>query len=772
MKNSKILSSLFMILMLLTITLSSNAADEVVLNPGTISGSVSLTGYEITSVTVHAIDTNKIYSATVTVGAPAGATSIDYTLTVEGDNDYYVKADVYVSSAVSNRALIPPTGPVAVAIGADVPLNLSMEPAIISGTISTGNIANTITSYRVYAYLTLTQFDQPGAHYSVTQASSLSVSGDVGTDYTLFVAPETAYTRVWAYIGIDGLNYNVYDYGVTSPAAAGVLDRDYFFDISAATISGYALLNEISGIDVFSASVYGFAGSPSRNATAAIPDVDTGVYSLPVDAGSWQLYPRFWFTLAGVDPDFAGLTGSLYLPYTPIIDVIAGDDLTRNFDVNPGLIPGTINLWGANTNFYNAQVRAYGYPGGGYSFSPVDPVTGKFMFVSSPGNWQADNYQFLAFDYPDDPDTSLFSTVSRNYYSNAILETAVAGQTNEPIELSYGTITVRRYFYVAGDGILSSPYIKATRSTSPSSTAWGYGSTSPTTEGQAIVTLLLPGDYSLEAFATVDDSVAEFGTINITVDEGDVVVIGGTARPTIIVTNPTSGETICGNKVIVEGTATDDVGVASITINGQSVSFQSTGNPNDSNEVSFSHEVTLTLDQPNTITVTVADTDGTDPVVLSITVNSESCGPVDLDIALDIKPGSCPNPLNVKSKGMFPVAILGTAELDVTTVDLDSVNILGVQPVRSDFEDVATPFYPFYTGKQDKLDCTDAGADGYTDLTLKFDRQQLIQGLESSAYPITDGEVIVLPLAGKLLSEFGGNLINGEDVIVILNKGK
>ena len=641
MKNTKFLSSILMLLMLMTST--AFGADGVILSPGTISGSVSLTGYEITSVTVRAIDTNKTYSATVTASVPAGAASIDYTLTVEGDNDYYVIADVYVSAADNTRVLIPPTGPIPVPVGADAPLDLSMEPAIISGTISTGDITNTITNYAVYAYLTLPQFEQTTSYFSFTSSSGLSVPGDAGRDYTLLVAPETEYYYVRGYIGVDGLTYNLYDYNVTSPVAGAALDRDYTIDVTAATISGFSLLD---GIDVTYASVYGFAGSPSRNANVAIPDITTGIYSLPVDEGSWRLYPRFSFNLPATDPDLVGLSGSLNLPYTDSINVTAGDELTIDFDVIPGFIPGTLNLWGANTNFSSAWVRAYGYANGnavgGYVQSQVDPDTGKFLFVSSPGDWQTDNYQSLSFDYPEDPDTSLRSNVYQYYYGNTDLQTAVAGETNSPIDLTYGTITVRRYFYVADDGILSRPYIKATRSVSPYSIASGYGSTSPTTEGQAVVTLLLPGEYSLEAFATVEGSVTEFGTVTITVEEGDVVVIGGTARPTIKVTNPTSGETICGNKVVVEGTATDDVGVASITINGEDVSFLSTENPNDPNEVSFSHELTLTLDQANEITVTVADTDETDPISLSMTVFSESCGPDELEVSIDIKPGSYP----------------------------------------------------------------------------------------------------------------------------------
>ena len=71
-------------------TVSVLADDEpVILNPGTLSGSVSLVGYTIKSVTVYAIDTVQLYSASVAVNVPAGASSTHYMLTVERDCDYY-----------------------------------------------------------------------------------------------------------------------------------------------------------------------------------------------------------------------------------------------------------------------------------------------------------------------------------------------------------------------------------------------------------------------------------------------------------------------------------------------------------------------------------------------------------------------------------------------------------------------------------------------------------------------------------------------------------
>jgi len=54
----------------------------------------------------------------------------------------------------------------------------------------------------------------------------------------------------------------------------------------------------------------------------------------------------------------------------------------------------------------------------------------------------------------------------------------------------------------------------------------------------------------------------------------------------------------------------------------------------------------------------------------------------ELMVNIDIKPASCPNPLNVKSKGMLAVAILGSQDFDVNTIDILSVPMLTSVNVR------------------------------------------------------------------------------------------
>ena len=165
-----------------------------------------------------------------------------------------------------------------------------------------------------------------------------------------------------------------------------------------------------------------------------------------------------------------------------------------------------------------------------------------------------------------------------------------------------------------------------------------------------------------------------------------------------------------------------------------------------------------------------------------------------LEVPVDIKPTSCPNPINTKSNGVTPVAILGTLDFDVTQIDPTTVTLAGASPLRWDWEDVATPFGP-YTGKEDcDLDCNTEGPDGYLDLTLKFYTQELLDAigtvesfevneeeldaLESgvddqvttiNGESLSVGPCLVIRLEGLLLD---GTHIIGEDVVRILEKGK
>ncbi|MDL1975789.1 MAG: hypothetical protein LWX55_13650, partial [Deltaproteobacteria bacterium] len=93
-----------------------------------------------------------------------------------------------------------------------------------------------------------------------------------------------------------------------------------------------------------------------------------------------------------------------------------------------------------------------------------------------------------------------------------------------------------------------------------------------------------------------------------------------------------------------------------------------------------------------------------------ISLNIDSVLPVEIDI----KPGSEPNCFNNDGHGVIPVAILGSEDFDVTTIDAGSVMLEGLA-VKA-------------VGKSNKLlaHYEDVDSDGYDDLVVQIEDDDLI----------------------------------------------
>ncbi|MHC4968726.1 MAG: sialidase family protein [Planctomycetota bacterium] len=136
----------------------------------------------------------------------------------------------------------------------------------------------------------------------------------------------------------------------------------------------------------------------------------------------------------------------------------------------------------------------------------------------------------------------------------------------------------------------------------------------------------------------------------------------------------------------------------------------------------------------------------------------------------DIKPGSCPNPLNRRSHGVVPVALLGQAGFDVTEVDVSTVLLSRADGVggsaspnegppgpHSVFADVATPFGGTL------CDCHEATGDGITDLSMKFWTDDVVSALQLDG--LSPGDLVELCVSATLLD---GGAIEGCDCIWIV----
>jgi hypothetical protein len=139
-------------------------------------------------------------------------------------------------------------------------------------------------------------------------------------------------------------------------------------------------------------------------------------------------------------------------------------------------------------------------------------------------------------------------------------------------------------------------------------------------------------------------------------------------------------------------------------------------------------------------------------------------------VYIDIKPGSCPNPINLKEKGVVSIAILGSNDFNVTSIDPSSISVgrasvddVVAPTIRWSLEDVATPF------SGELCACHELKGDGILDLVLKFEAQSLAGTLELNN---VIGAEIPLTLKGKLKEANGGVQFIGQDCVKIIRNKK
>lgn len=448
----------------------------------------------------------------------------------------------------------------------------------------------------------------------------------------------------------------------------------------------------------------------------------------------------------------------------------SGETTSVVFDQYPGFVRGTLNLEGTHTlqDTSYAHIYAYGengsYPSDGvFSRALANNVDGAFNLALPQGEYRA-WVSAYSFYQPDNPADYLRSYMYMYDYSRrSDLLYIDAAQEIEGYGMSYETGAAVIKFSMADGGVFSSPYIVAKSYTYNDSgaldsyvytTSYGYAG------GDTVTMVGFPGTYEVEAWAYVDGSLTTFGKVEIEIVPGvkKVIDIGG---PALDVMNPAAGAVFEASSVVVEGVATDDSGIERITVNGVDVQFVSTNNPDDEHEVIFSVEILL-QEGENAIVTEATDTHGnlssdnrTVSYALPDPVTEEEDVPQGIAGILDIKPGSCTNPFNVQAQGVLPVVLLGSEEFDVQAIDVASLTLNGVTPLRTVIDDAAALVA--------EGECENDFGDGTDDLIMKFDRQALAATLGE----VADGETVTLELAGETVS---GRAIEAGDSVRIIKK--
>ena len=142
--------------------------------------------------------------------------------------------------------------------------------------------------------------------------------------------------------------------------------------------------------------------------------------------------------------------------------------------------------------------------------------------------------------------------------------------------------------------------------------------------------------------------------------------------------------------------------------------------------------------------------------------------PISREVILDVKPGSCENPININSGGLTPMALVGMDDFDISEIDPQSLFVEGVRASRTSVEDVSSP-----GNLLDTIDGCAGGPDGVPDLTIKFDTRPMMKTLERQlGRPLRDGNRFVITISGRYKEEFGGEQFQARDLIRIISKGK
>jgi hypothetical protein len=617
----------------------------VILHPGYITGTISITG--------ETIDTGYVDAYSIPSGYEGRDSSIvnnEYSVTVEGGYDYMVlpratmldynndfdswthvqlkRQDTYVTeelTSILDFALNP----------GYVNINLDVTGGEVQQTsfnVLTNLDPGDLRTYNTHQDLIVKNFFYGSTILPMMPWVNHDENGDGDTtdwnlgDTHLSVYGAVKINDIWHYLErryidvFEGETTNVY----------------WSLDVTPGSISGSVV---VENEDITSFVIYGnaeFEGQPLylRDVYPTYQD-----YYSEVPATTWEIYPDIAFNDA--------VTGAYnYLSLNSIPDTVTvgtGEDVVHNWNINPGYVTGGINLWGANTDLDKAYIYAddradYGWPFNAYAIT----YSNDYKLILYEGEWDIGfGRNTLYFDYdPTVPNIPLTSNIIITDNSIHYLDpstTVTSGETISGYDFSYGTATITINYEVEGGGELWSPFIDAyaNEGVLPDRVdirATGTGSSEHTTLGECTVTVI-GGTYTVRAFAYVEDgSRPKFGELTISVEPGDVIIYD-IGAPDVVITEPTGYQHVPGRTVLVEGTATDDSEIASITVNGVAVEFTSTNNPDDPNEVSYSTTVEGLDYGENTVTVVATDSyDKTTSVERTVISDLRNSPPVIISI--------------------------------------------------------------------------------------------------------------------------------------------
>ncbi|HEX3045496.1 MAG TPA: carbohydrate binding domain-containing protein [Bacillota bacterium] len=308
-------------------------------------------------------------------------------------------------------------------------------------------------------------------------------------------------------------------------------------------------------------------------------------------------------------------------------DLAAGGETVLNIAAVPAMIKGNLKLFGTKTisdvssspcvyaeGIYNTNSHG----GGSYDYA-INKSTGEYGLYLTPGSWNLSYIGNVGFQNSSSNPAEYLDT--RFYYNdynrtsnlnNPITVTGGGTYAGNDFTLGIGTVIIE---FTSDDGsLVYSPQISGNMESYDSlgrliksCQIYGSGSSTPVKIGRASI-IGPEGTYTAYTTAIVNGSTITFAPREVDIEAGATseITIGG---PSLTIESPTPELYTYDTAVTVCGTASGSNDITGITVNGQPVTYQSTGNLSEPFEVGFNVSVPISSG-PNQIKVVVTNSLG------------------------------------------------------------------------------------------------------------------------------------------------------------------
>lgn len=593
LKNINHLVTLVIFTIFFLVFITGILAEEALLRPGVIAGKIKVGAEIINSASISAnwsgysaetlISPNKnVGNYHLTVNAPAGASP-----------EYKITAGVYFNNNRYGLFFGPKKVPVTgnVTSAADFILD---APGIIQGnvTVRGGSLSNfTLKAYQA-SETVLTDSRQ---YYSSNGSFRLPV-----------VPNNNIKVNGFAYVNGSALKLAPQYIGV---AAGQTVNLNWTIDYTPPQLSNISGIINLKG-SLLAKQHHLYVTGPenkglylSGNGAFTFSNLKPGNYK--IDAYSYFNNDDDTFYY----PDY-------FISPAKTINLGGGQTASINITAKEAFINGKLNLVSKRPllDASSAEICFKGVSNtdtqGGSSKDQINRQNGNFDLIVSAGDWEMD---YLKVNFQDTR-TESYLMENLTFYDYRQPPLSLAATQTATCNLNYRTGIVTVIFRVSDGTLLSNPCLTG-NCVKPNLTGgkdWAYTVTSSGNQQnvqKAKVTFLgMEGLSTLDAKATVNGSTVTFGrlTVNVIPGADQMVDLDGPAQ---VVESPVPESLTNAGRIVVSGRATDDTGLASITVNGIQSVLSSANNPYDPREMQFNANISL-VKGANLIRTVVIDNTG------------------------------------------------------------------------------------------------------------------------------------------------------------------